>query len=679
MYVTENRMRELIAILKRIRGSLRGSLTARLLAAVSLASLAGATAGLLPSVVGLAIDKILGRARPPSASAGITGLFARLLEDAPIGLVLVATLITTLVTVGVTVLSSHRGSALSGEVTAALRIELLRSVLCASPRDVDARGRAAMEVKGAPPPPPGVKAPEARGMEVVKLAIARESGLVADFTVAFLTGLPQAAVTLLVLGFELVAGGMAIVLGGGAALFVLSRLFADRASKRVAVEMQKMQRADVAVFSTLGEMLAATEDLRLLGARGHAAREFAEAAYHTADARRRFAGALAVSGQIKSVFSALSPLLVVVAVSLSAREAKAGEVAQLLLVVPLLMARLEALDALRTGLIERGPVVRATAALLDLPEFPPAPSEPRALDDLKGAAIELDAVTYKPEGAARPIIDGLSLTIPEGAIVGICGRSGCGKSTLLRLLLRLDDPTSGTIAVGGVPVTQLAPADLPRAFGVLGQASRLLERSVAQNLALGLASPPSEAQMKEALRRVELGELAEGGSRGLATEFRAVPPSFSGGEQRRLLLARMLLRDPRIFVLDEPEAGLPSATAEEILRAVAEIAGGRTCVVVTHAPHLLRSTFNVVMDGGKIAAKGTHDDLAATSELYRSLLAEGLKRAATKPPGPMPPGAMPPGAMPPGAMPPGAMPPGAAPPGAAPPPPPGVLPGKPPL
>lgn len=656
MYVSENRMRELIAILTKIRRSLRGTLAGKLAAAIALATLSGATAGLLPSVVGLAIDAILGRTRPAGAPGG--GLFAGLLDGAPTWQILVATLVTTLVTVGVSVLSSQRGSALSGEVTAALRIEMLRSVLCASPREVEARGRAAIESKGGPPPPPGVKLPEARGMEVVKLAIAREAGLAADFTVAFLMGLPQAVVTLLVLGIELVSGGMGLVFAGGAALFGLSRVLADRASKRVASEMASLQRADVAVFSTLGEVLAATEDLRLLGARGQAAREFAEAAYRTADAKRAFAGALAVAGQIKSVFSALSPLLVVAAVSFSNTGTPAGEVAKLLLVVPLLMARLESLDALRTGLIERGPVLRATVGLLDLPEYPPAPSDPVDLDKVAGGSIAFENVKYAPEGASRPIIDGLSLTIPEGSIVGICGRSGCGKSTLLRLLLRLDEPSSGTIKIDGVDVKRLRSEDLPRAFGVLGQASRLLERSVADNLALGLSTPPGEAAMREALRRVELGDFAQegGGGRGLHTEYRAVPPSFSGGEQRRLLLARMLLRAPRIFVLDEPEAGLPSATAEELLRAVAEVAGGRTCVVVTHAPHLLRSTFNVVMDGGKIAATGTHDELAATSDLYRSLLAEGLKRAAARPPGPFP--GAPPGAAPPGMAAPGISPPG---------------------
>src|SRR6185369_3412484 len=115
-----------------------------------------------------------------------------------------------------------------------------------------------------------------------------------------------------------------------------------------------------------------------------------------------------------------------------------------------------------------------------------------------------------------------------------------------------------------------------------GQASRLLSRSIADNLALGLDPAPAEDRMRDLLRRVDLAELSDpGGARGLTTEFHAVPPNFSGGEQRRILLARMLLRDARVLVLDEPEAGLPGATAEALLGAVAELAKGRTCIVVT--------------------------------------------------------------------------------------------------
>jgi ABC-type bacteriocin/lantibiotic exporter with double-glycine peptidase domain len=97
------------------------------------------------------------------------------------------------------------------------------------------------------------------------------------------------------------------------------------------------------------------------------------------------------------------------------------------------------------------------------------------------------------------------------------------------------------------------------------------------------------------------------------------------------MLARLLVREARIFVLDEPESGLPSATAEALLASVSDIAAGRTCLVVTHAPHLLRSTFNVLMDGGKVAAKGSHAELAASNATYRALLAEGLREPAAGP------------------------------------------------
>ncbi|MFO0759743.1 MAG: ATP-binding cassette domain-containing protein [Byssovorax sp.] len=651
-------MRTLLAILRRLGPSLRGGLAGSLTQLILLSALTGATAGVLPAVMGIALNAVLGRPSGPPA-AGVAGFFAHLVAGFSPWAVILAALGATLVTVAISVYSSQRGSQLSGEVTAALRIEMLRAVLHASPRAVDEAGKATMEAKAgpnAPAPPPGVKAPPVRGMEIVKLAVARESGMVADFAVSLLAGLPQAIITLAVLSFELVAGGTGVVLAGGALLFVLSRLASDRASRRVGREMQAMQHADVAVFGSLGEMLAATEDLRLLGARRDAVVEFAHAAHRTADARRRFTGALAVSGQIKSVFSAISPLLILVALKLGGQVSDPGEVAKLLLVVPLLMARLEALDALRAGLIEREPLLRATQILLDLPASPAPPAQPVSASAVKAGEIDFKGLSYTPPGAGKPVIDGLDLRIPPGALVGICGRSGCGKSTLLRLLLRLDDPASGSITIDGTDLGRIEPAELPQVFAVLGQASRLLERSVEQNLALGLDPPPPHAAMHAALARVDLKELCEpGGARSLATEVKMVPPNFSGGEQRRLMLARMLLRSARIFVLDEPEAGLPSATAEQLLRGVKEIAEGRTCLVVTHAPHLLKSTFNVVIDAGKVVATGTHEELTERSEIYRSLLAEALREGPKKGPG-GPPG-MPPGMMGPPGAPPGMMPP----------------------
>ncbi|HTN90076.1 MAG TPA: ABC transporter ATP-binding protein, partial [Sorangium sp.] len=350
---------------------------ARLVLVVALSSLAGALSGLLPAVAGAALDAVVGRAARPSG--GLGAAFARLLDGAPAAVVVLAALAATLASASVAVLSGRKSSELAGDLTAALRVALFRAALFASPRDVDAAGRALASASMAGPMPrpraaagsgaaggsrnggssgsggsdvsPAPSVPAVRGPEVVRLAIARDAGLVADFGVAAATGLPQAVTTLAVLAVGLVSSGMALVLAGGAALFAASRLAADRASGRVARAMREMQHADTAVFGAVGEALAGAEDLRLLGARGQAVRELTGAAYRVADARRRFGQALAVSGQIKGVFAALSPLVIVAAIAASRGDAGAGEVGELLLVVPLLMARLEALDALRAGFI----------------------------------------------------------------------------------------------------------------------------------------------------------------------------------------------------------------------------------------------------------------------------------------------------------------------------------------
>jgi ABC-type multidrug transport system fused ATPase/permease subunit len=393
-----------------------------------------------------------------------------------------------------------------------------------------------------------------------------------------------------------------------------------------------LAHADAVVFGHLQETLQASEDLRLWGARAEAVREFTRVAYDSAFARERFATALAVSGQIRSVFTAMAPLLIVVALKLSGERHDAGAVAELLLLVPLLMVRLGALDGIRQGLLERQPMIEATTNLLALSPTPVRADDAVSVDPASVSGhIVFDGVSFTPPGAPRPVIDAVSIDIPAGAIVGICGPSGSGKSSLVRLLLRLDEVDTGRILLDGTPLAHIEPDDLPRLFGVVRQTSKLLERSVRDNLTLGLDPAPSDDAIAAALRAVSLDSIvAPGGERDLSTELRHNPPNFSGGEHRRLLMARMLLQDAPIGVLDEPEAGLPSATAEDILRTVVAEARGRTHLVVTHAPHLLASDFNLVMDRGKVVARGSHHELAEKSPVYRDLLADALKKDETE-------------------------------------------------
>lgn len=644
-------VRRLLSLVRSARRSFRGSLELRLGIAVVAAVGAGATAGMLPSVIGHAVATIAGG--PTSAASGALGALLRALPPHR-AVLFVVTALATAIVVAIGVLTTKLSSSLSGDLTAAMRIELMRSVVASSARAAFAAGAVLTQperpsgMDGPPSPrsgapgqpgnprpggavPPGATAAgsnlEVQRASVVQLAVSREAGLVSDFIVSVATSLPQALATLTLLTIELLSGGAWAVLVGGGGLFLASRILSDRASRGISDARKELHAADAAVFGNLQETLGALEDLRLWGAREQAVAEFARRSHACAEARRGFAVAMASAGQVRSVFTAMSPLLVVLALEVGGRTFDPGEVAKLMLYVPLLLGRLEVLDGVRQGLIERGPVLDATGELLALEASPSRSTNPVAIDMTKvNGELTFEEVRFTPPGAARPVLDGVSLQVPAGAVVGICGASGCGKSTLLRLALRLDDPDAGRVLLDGVDVKAIAPEQLPRLFGVLRQTSQSLERSVRENLAIGLDPVPDDEVLRGVLRLVDLESLSEReGGRGLDTAVRRQPPNFSGGETRRLLLARMMLAGAPVNVLDEPEAGLPSATAEQLLETLVRGAGGRTHLVVTHAPHLLRSDFNVVLREGKVIAEGTHAELSATCEDYRALLADALR------------------------------------------------------
>ncbi len=615
-------------IVTRAAADFRGKLALGALGIVGVAALAGSASSVSPALVGTAIDAVMTPGAPAREGHGLSGAFADWLHVGGPAAAVGAAVLATLVSVGLTMYSMRLSTTLGARVAAALRVAMLRAALRASAAD---RERLAPAASRTPRGRPG-----ARGADLVRVTIASTAPGVAEFLVAALANLPQIVFSLAVLGYDLVASGAWLALGGGVAIFVLSRLLSQRAIRRVSAAYASMQHADAALFGRLGETLERSEELRLLGARDAAVDEFAEVAQECADGRSRHAAALASTGQIKSAFTALSPLLVVLvlqSVHGAHGQMPPGVVAKLVLLVPLLMARLDGLDGLRIGFTERRPMLEASARVLSLPASPPRREGARHADPaaLRGD-VRFDAVSFAFEGSPKPQLDGVTLDIPAGAVVGICGKSGSGKSTLLRLLLRGVDPTAGAITVDGVDVRDLEPDDLPRVFGVLGQHSALLDRSLRENLTLGLDRTPDDTELEEALRVAGLdGQFGTGSERDLDYSFRAAQSNLSGGEIRRLALARMVLRKPPVLLLDEPEAALPSADAEALLRRVKAAASGRTCIVVTHAPHLLDATFNVLLDGGRIVARGTHEELRATCAPYRELLADALRAPDTAP------------------------------------------------
>lgn len=617
-------IREIIRTLARedaSRGA--GSFASRAARAVVLSSLAGALAGFIPAFVAIGISAVApGQGAPGGAVQFITVWLA----GAPKWSWILASLVLVATSVSFGFIASRASANFSAEATATLRVAMMSRVLATSPRNLDAAGA---DITGAQRGKAAGPARPAPGAEVVKLAVLRDGQMASELIVATISNLPMALCALVTMCIDVASTGSALAAVMGVGVFLLSRIFASRASARVSAATAELNRSDTVAFAEIGEKVAHLEDLRLAGAKDGAIREVEDAVRATAAKRQLVARATAISSQTASLVATLAPLVVLLSLSATGRTVSPAEVARLLLALPLIIARLGAVDALRIALIEKRPVLTSVRTVLALPAHPTVHANPQRLDAVTSSEIVFDNVTFKPPGQDKTILDGVSFRVPAGSVVGLCGASGCGKSTLLRMLLRQDDPTSGRILVGGVELGALDPETLPALFGALAQGGKLLPRSIEDNVTLAARNKKNGAEpqptpwrdlAKKALSIAQIPDLAK--DEGLDRRFTPAPANLSGGEQRRVLLARAVASDAKILVLDEPEAGLPKATAKALFQAVIEELRGRSAVVVTHAPGVLDSTFNVVMDGGKVVDSGTHAELLERCELYRKITAE---------------------------------------------------------
>jgi ATP-binding cassette subfamily B protein len=232
--------------------------------------------------------------------------------------------------------------------------------------------------------------------------------------------------------------------------------------------------------------------------------------------------------------------------------------------------------------------------------------------------IEFDDVTfgYRPDD---PVLSGVSFDVAPGDTVAFVGPTGAGKSTLAKLLLRLYDVDSGAVRVDGVDVRDLALADLRRAVGYVGQDVYLFDGTVRENLRYG-AFDASEEEMVAAARAAEAHEFVAALPDGYDTRIGERGVKLSGGQRQRLSIARALLTDPAILVLDEATASVDTETELYIQRALDTVTADRTTVVIAHRLSTIRDAdVVVVLDGGRVVERGTHDDLVAARGLYATL------------------------------------------------------------
>ncbi|OIJ65714.1 ABC transporter ATP-binding protein [Streptomyces mangrovisoli] len=263
-----------------------------------------------------------------------------------------------------------------------------------------------------------------------------------------------------------------------------------------------------------------------------------------------------------------------------------------------------------------------TERVLELIDTEPTMSDgTRELPADAPATVEFDDVSFG-YGEGGPVLDGLSFTIRPGETLAVVGSSGSGKSTVSLLLPRFYDVTHGAVLVGGHDVRELTLDSLRAAIGLVPEDSFLFSETVRDNIAYGRPDATDE-EIRQAARAAQADGFIQDLPEGYATTVGEHGLTLSGGQRQRVALARALLTDPRLLVLDDATSAVDARVEHEIHEALKEVMRGRTTLLIAHRRSTLALADRIaVLEAGRLADLGTHDELQERSALYRRLLTD---------------------------------------------------------
>lgn len=241
-----------------------------------------------------------------------------------------------------------------------------------------------------------------------------------------------------------------------------------------------------------------------------------------------------------------------------------------------------------------------------------------------GGAVEIAGVSLRYEGTEEDALSELDLDVEAGKVIALVGPTGSGKTSLVALLARLYDPTAGTVRIDGADLREIELESLRSQIAFVADDSFLFSASVAENIAYARPGA-SQAEIELAASRAQAASFIERLPDGYETMVGERGLTLSGGQRQRVAIARALLADPRILILDDATSSVDARTEAEIKRGLQEVMADRTTFIVAHRLSTVSLADEiVVMDGGRIADRGTHAELLERSELYREIADHGL-------------------------------------------------------
>jgi ABC-type multidrug transport system fused ATPase/permease subunit len=276
-----------------------------------------------------------------------------------------------------------------------------------------------------------------------------------------------------------------------------------------------------------------------------------------------------------------------------------------------------------TGLLND---IQASAApaerILEIMAIPAEGMRERELPELPRhrSSIEFKAVRFRYEGADRDALRGVDLNIAHGEFIAIVGPNGCGKTTLASLLVRLFDPTEGSVRIDGFDLEGVSLRSLRSQIGVVPQEPLLIRASIRDNVTLGI-DRVDERALARAMELAHADRFVAALPQGIDTMLGEGGTGLSGGQRQRLAIARALVRDPSVLILDEATSQIDAESEAQISAAIDGFREGRTVIAIAHRLTTVRSADRiVVMDDGAVVDAGPHAELFGRCDLYRRLV-----------------------------------------------------------